>query len=94
VTGERAQAYGRVVKTLEDLSATKLQPAEVAVIRETADTLLFSEDAREPAVGAALEAAREVTRNLVESERWTEDRARSLGDDLLACGPSLQPVSS
>ena len=40
----RATAYRRVVKTLRDLGAAKLWPAEQACIREAADALLFCRD--------------------------------------------------
>jgi hypothetical protein len=37
MTSERTQAYGRVVKTLDDLGPTKLQPAEQERIRDAAE---------------------------------------------------------
>lgn len=43
MTSERAQAYGRVMSTIEDLGPTKLQAGEIERIRDAADTLLFSE---------------------------------------------------
>src|SRR5215217_4894218 len=42
MTSDRTQAYGRVVKTLDDLGPTKLQPAELDRVREAADTLIFA----------------------------------------------------
>jgi hypothetical protein len=85
MNSERTQAYGRVVKTLEDLGPTKLQPAEQDRVREAADTLIFAAD---------LDEAREVmadvdqlAEHLVASDRWSEERAKQLVDDLLACGP-------
>ena len=86
---ERTQAYGRVVKTLEDLGPTKLQPAEQDRIREAADTLIFAADLEE--ARAALEAVDVLAEHLVACDRWSEDRARRLVDDLLACGP-VTPV--
>ena len=44
MTSDRAQAYGRVVHTLEDLGQTKLNAAEQDRIRDAADTLHFAED--------------------------------------------------
>jgi hypothetical protein len=85
MTAERTQAYGRVVKTLEDLGPTKLQPAEQDRIREAADTLIFAggiDEAR-----ASLEDVEALAEHLVASGRWSEDRARELVDDLLGCGP-------
>ncbi len=49
MTSERTQAYGRVVRTLEDIGATKLHQLERERIREAADTLIFAstlQDAR------------------------------------------------
>jgi hypothetical protein len=90
MTTERTQAYGRVVKTLEDLGPTKLQPAEQDRIRDAADTLIFAaglEEAR-----AALTDVNALAEHLVASGRWTEDRAEALVGDLLACGP-MTPVA-
>ena len=42
MTNERTQAYGRVVKTLDELGPSKLLPAEQARIREAADCLFFA----------------------------------------------------
>ena len=44
MNSERTQAYGRVVKTLDEIGPTKLQPAEQARVREAADTLIFAAD--------------------------------------------------
>jgi hypothetical protein len=85
MNSERTQAYGRVVKTLDDLGPTKLQPAEQERIREAADTLIFAaglEEAR-----GALEDVDALAESLVTSERWSEERAQQLVEDLLACGP-------
>ena len=90
MTGERAQAYGRVLHTLEDLGPTKLHPSEQLRIRDAADTLVFAsslEDAR-----AALGDADALCEHLVATGRWTEARAAELAHDLFACGP-LAPVA-
>jgi len=87
MTSERAKAYGRVVATIEDLAATKLQPWETERVRAAADTLLFSEDLSAPGAREALGDAEDLTRALTESGRWTEERARRLFDDLAECGP-------
>jgi len=85
MNSERTQAYGRVVKTLDELGPTKLQPAEQARVREAADTLVFAADLEEArAVMADVDSLAE---HLVASDRWSEERARQLVDDLLACGP-------
>jgi hypothetical protein len=87
---ERTQAYGRVVKTLEDIGPTKLQPAEQARIRDAADTLIFASGLAE--ARAALEDIDALAEHLVASDRWSDERARQLVDDLLACGP-VAPVA-
>ncbi len=85
MTSERAQAYGRVMATLQDIGDSKLQPGEVERIREAADALLFSEGGDQGATTAVADVTA-LTRALVESDRWTEAGARRLLDDLLHCG--------
>ena len=85
MNSERTQAYGRVVRTLEDLGPTKLQPAEQARIREAADTLIFAADLEE--ARAVLEDVDALAEHLVASDRWSDERAKQLVDDILACGP-------
>jgi hypothetical protein len=86
---DRTQAYGRVVKTLEDLGPTKLQPAELDRVREAADTLIFASGVEE--TREAMADVDALVEHLVASDRWSEERARQLVDDLLACGP-VAPV--
>jgi N12 class adenine-specific DNA methylase len=90
MTSDRTQAYGRVVKTLEDIGPAKLQPAEQDRIREAADTLIFAADLDE--ARAALADVDMLIEHLVASGRWTSERAEQLGSDLLACGP-VTPVA-
>jgi hypothetical protein len=85
MNSERTQAYGRVVKTLEDLGPAKLQPAEQDRVREAADTLIFAADLEE--ARAAMADVDALAEHLVASDRWSEERAKQLADDLLACGP-------
>jgi hypothetical protein len=82
MTNERTAAYGRVVKTLDELGPSKLQGAEQARIRDAADTLIFASD-----VGQLAEA-------LVASGRWLEATVDRLVDDLLACGPTQVAASA
>ena len=90
MTSDRTQAYGRVIKTLDDLGPAKLQPAEQDRIREAADTLIFAADLDEARTTLAdLEA---LVEHLVASGRWTAERAEQLAADLLACGP-VTPVA-
>jgi hypothetical protein len=87
MTSERANAYGRVVAMIDELAATKLQPAEVERIRQAADTLLFSESLDAPGAREAIDDIENLTAHLAESDRWTEERARRLFDDVAECGP-------
>ena len=86
---DRTQAYGRVVKTLEDLGPAKLQPAELDRVRDAADTLIFASGVDE--TREAMADVDALVEHLVASDRWSEERARQLVDDLLACGP-VAPV--
>jgi hypothetical protein len=93
MTSERSQAYGRVMRTLDDMGPAKLHAAEREEIRVAADTLFFAED-----LGVDADARDAVTRittlarSLVDSGRWLDDTARPLLADVLGCGP-LQPVA-
>jgi hypothetical protein len=91
MNSDRTQAYGRIVKTLEDLGPAKLLAAEQIRIRDAADTLIFASDADHDVV-AAHEDVRTLAGHLVESGRWTEERATKLVDDITSCGP-LAPVA-
>ena len=82
---ERTQAYGRVVKTLEDLGPAKLQPAELDRVRNAADTLIFASGIDE--TREAMADIDSLVEHLVASDRWSDERAKQLVDDLLACGP-------
>jgi hypothetical protein len=85
MTSDRTQAYGRVVKTLDDLGPTKLQPAEIDQIREAADILIFATSPEE--AGPAIDDIRGLTEHLVDADRWTDERAEQLLSDLQDCGP-------
>jgi hypothetical protein len=90
MTSERTQAYGRVMKTLEDVGPTKLHESEQERIREAADTLIFAatlEEARD-----ALADIDALAEHLAASGRWSHERAAELAQDILACGP-LAPVA-
>ena len=86
---ERTQAYGRVMRTLDDLGPSKLQPVEQERIREAADTLVFAASLQE--ARQALGDVDALAEHLVATGRWTDDRAEQLIQDLLACGP-VTPV--
>ena len=90
MTSDRTQAYGRVVKTLEDIGPAKLQPSEQDRIRDAADNLIFAANLDE--ARATLEDVEALFEHLVTSGRWTTERAEQLAADLLACGP-VTPVA-
>jgi hypothetical protein len=89
MNAERTQAYGRVIKTLEDLGPTKLQPQEQERVREAADNLIFAADLDE--ARSTLADVDSLAEHLVGTGRWSEERADELAQDLLACGP-VTPV--
>jgi hypothetical protein len=90
MTSERTQAYGRVLRTLEDVGPTKLHDSEQERIRDAADTLIFAASLEE--AGTALADVRALAEHLVASGRWSEERSAELAQDILACGP-LAPVA-
>ena len=90
MNSERTQAYGRVMKTLEDLGPAKLQPAEQDRIRDAADNLIFSAGFDE--AQTSLEDVDTLVEHLVASGRWSSERAQELLQDLLGCGP-VAPVA-
>jgi hypothetical protein len=91
MTSERTQAYGRIVKTLEDLGPAKLLHTEQERIRSAADTMIFA-SGPDDHVLVAMDDIRTLMDHLVESGRWTEERALTLLDDVAATGP-LAPVA-
>jgi len=90
MTSERAQAYGRVIKTLEDMAASKLLDDEQQRIRDAADTLLFCETPDAPGAREAFADIEALASHLVEAGRWSDERARALEDDVVGCGPVAQ----
>jgi polyhydroxyalkanoate synthesis regulator phasin len=88
---ERTQAYGRVVKTLEELGPAKLQATEQERIRDAADTLIFASTHDE--ARASLEDVDALAEHLVATGRWSDERAERLVEDVLACGPVVAPVA-
>jgi hypothetical protein len=85
---ERTGAYGRVIRTLQDLGPSKLWQDEQERIRDAVDTLIFSTDLRsDPSAQEALDDAERLCRDLVASGRWEQVTAVRLVDDIRACGP-------
>jgi hypothetical protein len=92
MTSERSNAYGRVMRTLEELGPAKLHDAEIAILRDVADTLLFSAVPSAPEVMDAVTLVERLMGDLVDSERWGSESAQRLADDVVACGPALALV--
>lgn len=88
MTSERSQAYGRVMRTIERAGPAKLSDAEQDRIRTAADALFFCEIlSSDPDARAAVADMTALCRDLVESERWLDESAKGLLDDVVACGP-------
>jgi hypothetical protein len=76
------------MRTLEDVGPAKLNESERDRVRHAVDTLFFAEDLGTD--GEAREAVSDITalaRHLVESERWLDETARKLLEDVLSAGP-------
>lgn len=73
------------MKTLADLGPAKLHPSEQELIRDAADTLLFSED---ESAEHALAQVEDLAGTLVESGRLLEETAEQLLRDLEDSGPA------
>jgi hypothetical protein len=92
MTPERAQAYRRVIHTLNEVGPSKLLGAEQERIRDAVDTLIFSDDlTQDPAAHEALQDVERLCRVLVDSKRWEQATAMLLADDVSQCGPTLLP---
>jgi hypothetical protein len=89
MTNERTEAYGRVVKTLDELGPSKLLAGEQARIREAADILIFASDIEE--TRDSLRDIGRLAEVLVASGRWLEETVDRLIEDLLGCGPTQVP---
>ena len=82
-----------MVKTLDDLSASKLHPAEQQTVRDAADALFFCEDlGGDSEAERALAALDELADRLASSQRLLPETADRLRADVQACGP-LAPVA-
>ena len=91
MNAERTQAYGRIVKTLEEIGPVKLLDTEQVRIRDAADNLIFASDG-EGGVRSSIDDIQALADHLVESGRWSYERATALVDDIADCGP-LTPVA-
>jgi hypothetical protein len=88
MNSERAQAYGRVMKTIEDLGGAKLHADEQQIVRDAADALLFCEDLEaDTSAEEALDAFHGLTEKLLDSDRISAETAGRITADVEACGP-------
>jgi hypothetical protein len=84
----RAQAYGRLMRTLEEDGVGELRPEEQALVREAADALVFCEVlASDDEAREGLTRVGDLAGDLVGSGRWGPERAEQLLRDIEACGP-------
>jgi hypothetical protein len=90
MTAQRAQAYARVLQTIEDLGPAKMLTSEQATTRSAADALLFCTDfVGDESAWHACADLEALGRHLVACGRWSSERADELVADVLACGPEL-----
>lgn len=90
MNAQRARAYTRLMRTLEDLGPAKLLAYEQARIRFAADSLLFCADLVHDRSARAAHADFDRLRDqLVRSGRWSRERAGRLADDVWNCGPGF-----
>jgi hypothetical protein len=93
MTPERANAYGRVMRTLADLGPAKLQRHEQDVIREAADAMFFAHDLDgDEHAAAAMSELGLLAARLVASDRWLFETADRLVHDVEHCGPAAIPA--
>jgi hypothetical protein len=84
----RAQAYGRLMRTLDEDGPEQLRPEEQALVREAADALVFCEAlAGDDEARDGLTRVGDLAGDLVGTGRWGPDRAEQLLRDIEACGP-------
>jgi hypothetical protein len=88
MTRERAHAYRRVIQTLNELGASTLGSREQDVIRQAADSLLFSHDLlRDDVAREALQDVERLCRALVDTGRLKQRSATRIASDISQCGP-------
>src|SRR5881227_3979537 len=88
MTSNRSDAYGRVMRTLGDLGASKFHDHEQALIREAADTMFFCERLEtDDAALDAMTSVRDLADSLVEGDRLLPETMARLVADVEGCGP-------
>ncbi len=89
MTAERAEAYSRVIAIVD--GAPELRSSEERQLRGAADALLFAA-APTAETSEALSETRAVGLALVDSGRWSPQRAGDLMAAVRACGPEGLPA--
>ncbi len=85
---ERAEAYGRLMQTVNEDGSPTLRPDERALVREAADSLFFCDDlAWDDEARDGLTRVGDLAGELVGSGRWGPQRAEQLLRDIESCGP-------
>ncbi len=88
MNSERAQAYGRLMKTLHSLRGAKLHAGEEETVREAADALFFCEDLEtDVSAQKVLSTFHDLADHLLESERMTPELVHRLTAQVEDCGP-------
>jgi hypothetical protein len=88
MTRERADAYRRVIHTLNEVGPSKLVLREQDRVRHAVDSLIFCRDLGEDdAAREALQDIEHLCSVLVASGRWEQAGATRLVNDISQCGP-------
>jgi hypothetical protein len=88
VSPDRAQAYGRLMHTVNEDGPAALRPGECELVREAADSLFFCEDLSwDDEARDGLTRVGDLAGELVGSGRWGPERAEQLLRDIESCGP-------
>jgi hypothetical protein len=90
MTGERAQAYARVLAFVDGTAG--LQSTECDLLREAADALLFA-TAPGTETQEAVSEARALAHSLVDAGRCRTEAAAGMLAALRSCGPEGLPAS-
>jgi hypothetical protein len=77
---------------LKELSPAKLLRSEQERIRHAADTFVFCADVADSSAREALSDVYALCEHLIDSRRWSPERAGMLMDAIWACGPSPELV--
>jgi DNA mismatch repair ATPase MutL len=93
MTSNRSEAYGRVMRTLDTIGASKLHAHEQALIRDTADALFFCERLEtDEAALDAMAAVRDLGEAMLAGDRLMPETLERLVADVEGCGPEPVPA--